>query len=145
MTVQESKAIVLRLFDEVWNEGRLATIEEVIAPAFEGHDPFAPKGLQGHEGFKQYVTQFRTAFPDVHFTIEAQIGEDDLVVTRWSAQGTFTGPFLDLKPTGKTGMVTGVTISRLADGVIREAWIQRDDLSMLRQLGAVPETTAALV
>lgn len=145
MSVQENKAVVKRYFDEVWNEGKLATIDELYALGFVGHDPFARREVQGTEGRKQYVAMFRAAFPDLHFTVEAQIGEEDLVVTRWSVRGTFTGPFMGIKPTGKPGVVTGVTIDRFAEGKFVESWIHRDDLGMLQNMGVVPELAAAPV
>src|SRR6266567_9242245 len=143
MSVQENKAVVKRLFEEVWNEGKLAAIEELISPDYVGHDPFTPEGLYGAEGYTQYIAQFRTAFPDVHLTIDTQIGEGDLVATRWSARGTFTGPFKGVTPTYKPGEVTGITITRFAAGKIVEGWMQRDDLHMLQTMGVVPELTAA--
>lgn len=142
MSVQENKALVARAIDEVWNAGKLATIEELYAPDFVAHDPFLPAAVKTRAGWGQYVTQFRTAFPDVHFTIETQIGEGAMVATRWRVRGTMSGPLLGQAPTGKTGEVTGVTIFRFAGDTIAESWVQRDDLGMLRQIGLVPEAAA---
>jgi steroid delta-isomerase-like uncharacterized protein len=142
MSVQENKSILRRIFDEIWNEGKVAVIDELYAADAVLHDPFVSKQFRGPEGIKRYTATFRSAFPDVHFTLAAMIGEEDLVVARWIARGTFTGPLLGIKPTGTSGMVTGVTIARLIGGKVVESWEQRDDLGMLRQAGVVPDPAA---
>jgi len=85
---------------------------------------------------------WRTAFPDLHFTIEAQIAEADQVVSHCTVSGTFLQPFMILglgnhAPTGKHFAVKHMHLQRLRDGQIVEHWAVREDLSMLQQLGIV--------
>jgi predicted ester cyclase len=49
---------------------------------------------------KAFVTGLRTGFPDIHFTVERQVAEHDLVASRWFIEGTHQGPFLGMPPTG---------------------------------------------
>jgi len=81
---------------------------------------------------------YRTAFPDVHFTIEDQIAEGDRVVTRWTARGTHQGPLVGIPPTSKQVTMSGIAIYRLVDGKIVEQWGVNDMLGLLQQLGVVP-------
>jgi steroid delta-isomerase-like uncharacterized protein len=133
-----NKAIERRLLDEVFNQGNLDLIDELVASDFVGHGTAAEGGDQGREAYKQFVIQMRTAFPDLRITIEDQIAEDDKVVTRWRARGTHTGVFQGIPPTGRSGEMSGVTIDRIANGKLVECWSNTDDLGLLQQLGIVP-------
>ena len=134
---EQNKAIARRGYKEIWSKGDLAVVDEIYAPNVVLHDPSAP-GVQGHEGIKQLVTMNRTAFPDLHFTIEDQIAEGDKVVTRWMAGGTHQGEFNGIPATGRKGSVTGITISRIAGGKIVEENTNWDTLGLLQQLGVIP-------
>jgi len=138
MSTEQSKAMDRRVYEEVWNGGNLAVIDELVAANYVDHDPNPTSTLEGLEGLKQSVTMYRTAFPDVHFTIEDQIAGGNTVVTRWTARGTHQGAFMGIPPTGKQAMVTGISIARVADGKFVEGWTNFDALGLLQQLGAVP-------
>jgi len=138
MSIEENKAMDRRFYEEVWNGGNLAVVDEFVAANYVDHDPQPTGALEGVEGIKQSVTMYRTAFPDAHFTIEDQIAEGDLLVTRWRARGTHQGPLMGIPPTGKPAMVTGISITRWASGKVVEGWTNFDALGLLQQLGAVP-------
>jgi len=93
---------------------------------------------QGIESFKHVINMFRTAFPDIHLTIQDEIAEGERVVHRWTMSGTQQGEFMGIPSTGKQATWTGITIVRFADGKILERWANVDILSMLQQLGAIP-------
>ncbi|HKF35863.1 MAG TPA: ester cyclase [Ktedonobacteraceae bacterium] len=138
MSIEENKAMDRRFYEEVWNGGNLAVVDEFVAANYVDHDPQPTGAVEGVEGIKQSVTMYRTAFPDAHFTIEDQIAEGDLLVTRWRARGTHQGPLMGIPPTGKPAMVTGISITRWASGKVVEGWTNFDALGLLQQLGAVP-------
>ena len=73
---EENKAIARRAFEEVWNQGKLDVIEEIFATDYVGHITGSPD-FNGPEGYKELVTMYRTAFPDIQFTIEDHIAEGD--------------------------------------------------------------------
>lgn len=81
---------------------------------------------------------FRTAFPDLHYTVEEEMAERDLVLTRFSARGTNKGPFLGNPPTGRVVNYTGFDLNRILDGKIIESWVNYDALALLQQIGLVP-------
>lgn len=136
MSAHENKALARRGIEEVFGRGNFAVADEVYANDFVGHAP--PDEIKGPEGVKPFASMFRSAFPDLQFTIEDQIAEGDKVVTRWTARGTHEGEFQGIAPTGKQVTITGITIQRIAGGRIVEGWTNRDDLGMLLQLGVVP-------
>jgi steroid delta-isomerase-like uncharacterized protein len=136
---EQNKALARRAIEEVWNQGKLAVIDELTAANAMFHDPSVPgRKFTGPEGMKQFVQIYRGAFPDVRLTINDQIAEGDKVVTRWTATGTHKGELMGIAPTNKSATVTGVDIDRYQDGKVVEAWASYDMLGMLQQLGVVP-------
>jgi predicted ester cyclase len=91
------------------------------------------------EAEKEMVQTFHSAFSDFHTTVEDRIVAGDKVVERWSATGTHQGEFLGIPATGNRVSVTGIDISRLAEGKIVEHWTEMDVMGMMQQLGAIPE------
>ena len=136
MSAEENKTIMRRIF-EVFNTGNLAVADEVIAADVVDHQ--APPGVApGRAGFKQLITMFRTAFPDIQMTIEEIIAEGDRVVARSTMRGTHRGEFMGIPPTGKQFTVTSIDIVHIAGGQGVEHWGNSDDLGMLQQLGVIP-------
>lgn len=126
-----------RRFTALFNNDDLTRIEEVLSPGFVLHGGSAGE-IVGLEQMRAFIGAYRTAFPDARSTVEDQIAEGDKVVTRWFARGTHAGGFYGLMPTGKPFAISGITIERVAGGKLAEVWVNRDDLGLLRQLGAVP-------
>lgn len=133
---EQNKQVIRRAYDEVYNKGNLATVDELIASDFVVHLP--GDDVQGPEALKGYVSSLRNAFPDLEMTIDDQLADGDMVVTRWTARGTHTGPFQGIPPTGKRASFTGVDIDRFAGGKAVECWTNTDELGLLQQLGAIP-------
>ena len=136
MSAESNKATAHRWYEEVFNGGKLALIDELFAPNFVDHDPSNP--LPGLEGVRQLVSMYRGAFPDLHMTLEDEISEGDKLVTRFVARGTQHGPLMGMPPTGKQAIVSGIDILRFEHGRIVEHWGNQDLLGMLQQLGAIP-------
>lgn len=136
MGTEDTKAITRRFINEAFNEGKLATIDEVLAADYVNH--LAGFDVVGRDGMKQFVGSYRAAFPDYSCTIEDQVAEGDKVVTRWTARGTQNGEFMGIPPTGKHVSLEGVAIDRYASGQLAETWLAADVLGMLQQLGVVP-------
>jgi steroid delta-isomerase-like uncharacterized protein len=137
MSTEDNKALVSRYFNEAWNQGSPAVIDELFAANFHAHNPGIPDG-GSREGFKQFNSVFRSAFPDLRTIRDEVIAEGDQVVTRFTAHGTQTGELQGIPPTGKPMTVTGIEIVRVSGGKIVEAWVEFDQLGMLQQLGVVP-------
>jgi steroid delta-isomerase-like uncharacterized protein len=136
MSTKENKAIIRRNYEEAFNDGNLSVLDEIVAPEFILHG--APPGSTGPEVLRQAMRSLRTAFPDGHMTVEDLIAEGDKVVARLTLRGTHSGDFQGIPPTGKQVTMTGISISRITDNKIQEYWSNRDDLEVMRQLGALP-------
>jgi steroid delta-isomerase-like uncharacterized protein len=139
MTLEQHKALARHAI-EVWSSGDVATVDEIYAPSYvnyQHHHPDSPHVIRGTEAWKNFVCEFRKAFPDFHDTIEEQVAEGDKVVTRFTSQGTQAGEFMGLPPTGKYVRWTGIVVDRIADDKIVESWGSWDMLGMLQQLGGI--------
>ncbi|HKT79806.1 MAG TPA: ester cyclase [Vicinamibacterales bacterium] len=103
---------------------------------------FLPPGLpQGVEGARLFYQSFLAAFPDARMTIDDFVAEADTVATRYSLEGTHQGEFMGVAPTGRHVTVSGISILRFNDdGKCVERWNEANLVSLLRQIGAMPNS-----
>ncbi len=138
MSTEQNKSVVSRWMDELFNKGNVSINDEILVPDYINHDPSLPKDNRSREGFKQFVSMVRSAFPDFQLNCVDQIAEGDQVVTRFSMGGTHKGEFMGIAPTNKQSPLTGISIERLAGGKVVETWVNWDALGMMQQLGVIP-------
>ncbi|MGC2529545.1 MAG: ester cyclase [Candidatus Acidiferrum sp.] len=134
----ETKAVVRRLYEEVWNKRRLEVASEVLSPSHALHDPHLSGSAVGPEAYKRVCTQFIAAFPDLQFTVEDGISEKDKVVASWIISGTHKREFRGIAATNKKITVEGITIHHVANGKIMDSYVSLDYLGMMQQLGVAP-------
>ena len=135
MSSEQNKAIVRRLFEEPW-KGNLKVVDELIDRKYVGYDPSNPEPLRGPDGFKEFVSTYRAAYPDVRITVNDQIAEGDKVATRWTGRGKHDGDLMGVAPTGKSFKANGTDIFRFNDdGKVVTHWGVFDTVGMMRQLG----------
>jgi predicted ester cyclase len=135
MSAEENKAVVRRYLEGSVG-GRVDHLDEVLAPTYRSSLPGWPP--LDREGDKQMVLAFYAGFPDLRPHIEEQLAEGDRVATRVTWQGTHTGPFQGIPPTGKAVTMPVIRLDRIQDGRIAESWVQFDALGTLQQLGVIP-------
>ena len=138
MSEEKSKAIMSR-FWEVWEQGDIDRLDELLAPDYVNHTLAAPDLPPGPEGVKEVVSMFRSGIPDLRVVIEDMIAEDDRVATRYALEGTHGGDLFGVAPTGRHLSIKSMTVERLSGGKIVEHWRVTDELDMMRQLGAIGE------
>ena len=126
-------------FAEGVNTGNFDVFDEVVAPDVVDHDP-APEQGPGPEGYKEMFRNMRSAFPDMEVTPEHMIATEDDVALAYTIVGTHDGEFLGVAPTGKRITSRGVQIGRFEEGRLVERWGSSDQLAILQQLGAEPQT-----
>jgi steroid delta-isomerase-like uncharacterized protein len=136
MTTQANRELVLRFYEEVWNQGNVGVAHEVFAPDYVRHDLRPSAALPGPEGQAKIAADFRIAFPDLRMTVDLIVAEDDLVAARWTAAGTHSGPWAEVAPTGAEVTFSGMNVFRVREGKVVELWNHRDDLGLMEQLGA---------
>lgn len=140
MSAEENKAAFRRIPEEVINTGNPDVAGEVIASDYVEHVPYPPGMPSGLEGWKLFFTMFHTAFPDMRYTVENILAEGDMVAMHVTARGTHQGEFMGVAPTGREVTWTETHIGRFENGKLAEHWGNSDDLGMMEQFGAIPET-----
>ena len=134
---EENKEIVRRWFEEVWNKGRADAIDEMFDENGIAHglsdDPSNP--IKGPTNFKPFHAVFRDAFPNMMIVIEDMVAEGDKVAARCSVSGKHEGDFRGRAATQSPVEFTGMTIVRIGNGKIVEAWNNFDFMTMNKQLG----------
>lgn len=132
-----------RWFEEVWNQGRREAIAEFLHPGCVIHD--GETDSIGPEGFHQFFDRIRGTFSEMHVAVEGIIAEGDSACVRWSCTAKHTGGALGIPPSGKTIHITGITILRVSDGKVSEAWQNWDMLGMLEQIQSVDKKAATYI
>jgi len=117
------------------NRGDVSAADKAYAADCVIHINGSPDPNLSVAGFKQMMSGLLAAFPDLRITIEDQIVAGDKVATRWVAEGTNSGSFGGVPPTGRRVRVNGLILDRVADGRIVERWEQWDQAGMMQQLG----------
>ncbi len=138
MSIEQNKQIMRRMIEEVWNQGNLATAEELFAP--DHTSPSAPQLPPGAEGVKFLVKMFREAMPDYHMDIDMMMSDENQVVARFIQSGTHTGgDLMTMKASGRKAIWTEIGVLKIKDGKIIESWYEVDMLSMIQQLNGTKQ------
>jgi steroid delta-isomerase-like uncharacterized protein len=136
---EENKQLGKRWFEEVWNEGRIGAVDELLSPEGVGFGLAEPgTEVRGPEGLKAFVRNLRDAFPDLHIAVEDMVAEGDKVAIRFRVTGTHQGNGLGFPATHRPIDITGMTIIQFADGKLVHGWNNWDQLGMMQQLGMAP-------
>ncbi len=136
MEVDAMKATVRRWILGIWDDGNFALMDELASPAYSYSAP-GRSGLKG-EAFKALVVEMRVGFPDKRNTIDFQIAEGNMVVTRGVTHGTHRGDFEGITATGRRIAVPWVIITEFGGGKIASDWEIYDVLAVMQQLGVMP-------
>jgi predicted ester cyclase len=142
---EENKAVVWRIYEELWDERNLEVADELIAQGAVNYDTGLVPRPFGPEEMKDTVRMVSAAFPDRRHELEDVFAEDDRVMARVRLSGTHEGPFMGIPPTGRRIEVGEIHVYRLRNGKAVEHRVGRDDLGAMRQLcvvaDAVPSPT----
>jgi len=144
MSTEQNKAIARRIGLEVFGQGRLQVVDEIVASDFIEHGELPPGIPAGREGLKAIASAMRKGFPDVTYTIDREIAEGDYVGVHLMVSGTNKGEMFGMPATGKHAEWAEAHFVKLVDGKLTEHWGVADMLSAFRQLGLVPTPEVAL-
>ena len=129
----DNSAVVMRWFEEVWNQRRPETIDELTCAESVCMTDQGP--IRGSEEFRQMLyLPLVGAFPDLQIEVEGVLAKGDDVVVRWTASGTHTGPGLPISPTMKPATFTGISWIRVRDGKLQEGWQTSNIAEVIRRL-----------
>lgn len=135
-TTDESRAVVEKLHREIFQQGKMDLLDQIVAKDYVVHTPTGDQTRDEH--FGEELPRFLRAFPDLQLHVEDRVAEDDKVVTRFYFTGTHKGEFAGTAPTGAEITLPGIVIERVENGKVAETWVQRNDMWLMQQLGVIP-------
>jgi len=134
LTPDGMRELVRRQIEELWGRSNPDLIPEMYAEDVVDHNPL-PGQTPGHEGLREAIRVFSTAFPDLEMTLHGVLADGDHAVDFWTFRATHLGPFAGLAPTGRRVEFHGIDVVKVRDGRIAEIWHVEDMARMLDQLG----------
>jgi len=132
-TTANNKETVRTIYEQAMNKRNLALLKEIISEDYTG-----AQGIKGPAGFEATITSLVQSFPDIRWSVQELIAEDDKVMVKWEIQGTHIGQFQHIAPTGKKVSGTGMGIYTFKDGKVVSTQVQTDRLGFLQELGVLP-------
>ncbi|HEV2763682.1 MAG TPA: ester cyclase [Pyrinomonadaceae bacterium] len=142
MSAEEDKAVVRRFVEELWNARRLDAAEELFHADCVTHQLRSGTSVapvpRGPDELKRHVLEWLEGFPDLKFTAEQMVAEAGFVTTRLRMEGTHTGAWLGVEPTGRRVQIRLMTVHRIEGGKIAEDWVLVESLGFFQQLGLLP-------
>jgi hypothetical protein len=137
VSAQQSRQLIIRYFEEVWNAGRLDVLDEIIASDYVNHSPSVANPRPGPEDLKLIVRAMREGIPDLHYEILDTVVTPDKAAIYLRVTGTHTGTLFGIAPTARTIDVRQMQIEWIRDGRIWQHWRVTDELCLMRQLGVI--------
>lgn len=134
----ENNKLTMNRFLEFINTASEALAEELISQDAIFYVPGRPDPMRGPSGYLGIIHMMRSGFPDIQWTLDELIAENDQVAARYTMHGTHKGTFFGVPPTGKSIEIGAINFYRFSDGQIIEEFGQPDLLGLLQQIGAVP-------
>ena len=138
------KRLIVRFVEELWNGRRLEVADDLFDPncrTFQLQSGAPVTSVpRGPDVMKAHILEWLSGFPDLHFTIEHMMAEADKVSSLLVMEGTHTGAWLGIPPSGKYITIRMATIHRIEHGKIVEDWVIVESLGFFQQLGVLPPT-----
>ena len=136
----EGTGLIKRFYEDVLGGGQLDLIDELTTEDLVDHEEGLPGQPSGREGVKYFISAMREAFPDIQAkAIEPTVVDGDIEAARVVLTGTHKGELMGVSPTDKTVEIESIDFVRIEDGKVAEHWGLTDTMSLMQQLGALPE------
>lgn len=127
-----------RFFEDMIGKADWSVADEILSPDVVMHHPSSPAPVAGKGAVTGFLGAFRAGFPDMNMKVENAFGDGEQIAVRWQMSGTQTAELFGIPASGKSVTVKGISILRVANGVIVEDWVAEDSLGLMVQLGLVP-------
>jgi steroid delta-isomerase-like uncharacterized protein len=135
MSITQVNTLITRYFEEVWNQGRVDVLDELLTPDYRNHSPSIPNPRPGPADLKPIVMAMRSGISDLRYQILDLIATPDKVAVYVRVTGTHTGTLFGIPATGRSIDIRQMQIEWLENGRIAQHWRVTDELALMRQLG----------
>lgn len=130
--------LAIRFFVDMIGKADWSVADEILSPDVVMHHPSSPAPVSGKASVTGFLNAFRAGFPDMNMQVENAFGDGEQIAVRWKMSGTHTADLFGIPPSGKSVTVKGISVLRIANGVVVEDWVAEDSLGLMVQLGLVP-------
>lgn len=137
MSLDHNRKLIQRYFNEVWNEGRIEVLDELLTPDYVNHSPGTPNPPAGPAGLKPIVMEMRKGISGLHYQILDLVVAEDKVMAYVRMTGVQNAELFGLPASGRSIDVRQMQIEWIRDGRICQHWRLTDDLTLLRQIGRI--------
>ena len=136
---EQLKPMVRKIFEEAYNKGNLAVLDDLIDTGYLRHQP-PMKKVQGLDAYKAFINEVRGAYSNFEIRMEEILVDGNKTVARIALTGKHTGktPTLQTPPTGKEITMLGCVVSTWENGKIVEEWVYNDYMGLTQQFGVIP-------
>ena len=142
---EQNKALVLQMYEEVWNKGNVDYVNTAFSPQFKDHPP--KRASQAPDRGRDYITtavnDYRQAMPDFHTQLVKIVAEENRVMYVGRMTGTHTGNYLRVPPSGNKVEVLRIDDFIVENGKIVERWSMFNLMAMMQQMGVMPAAPGA--
>ena len=136
----EGTGLIRRFYEDVIGKGQLDLVDTLTTEDIIDHEEGIPGQPPGREGIKFFVSAFREAFPDIRpKTVGPTMVDGNLEAAHVVLTGTHNGDLMGVAATGKTVEFGSIDMIRVEDGKVAEHWGVTDAMSLMQQVGALPE------
>jgi steroid delta-isomerase-like uncharacterized protein len=137
-TAKANEDLIRRFVTLVKNERKLDRLDEFFATDYIEHNETVASFGKGVAGYKAFLGQLFSGYPDDKVTIDQIVASDEWVAYRATESGTNKGTFLNIPATGKQATWTEIQFFRIKDGKVVEHWVDVDIFSWFQQIGIIP-------
>ncbi|MBX0324089.1 ester cyclase [Halomicroarcula sp. F13] len=130
----EANTELVRRYLDAFNRRDREAMTDILADDVVEHGPH--ETLRGVDEILEFLDVHFEAFPDYAGRTDHVVAQDDKVVVRYTVNGTHSGTYQGIEPTGHTVEWTGLVMYRIDDDEIAEIWLEADRLGLLEQLEA---------
>jgi steroid delta-isomerase-like uncharacterized protein len=134
----EHTDLMQRFYDELLSNGNLDAIDDLVTDDVVDHEQM-PGQPDGKEGVRWFAEMMSAGFSDFKATMGPSLESGDLAAAEFKITARHTGEFMGVPATDKQVEVESIDMIRVQDGKCAEHWGQFDAMSLMQQLGAIPE------
>lgn len=139
MTMTQEMTYLVDELRTAWDAQDIERLAALYAPEYEGRDVAQAEPERGPQGVVQTRVRYLQAFPDLCFTLDEVIADEDRLALNWTVRGTHRGALMHIPPTGRAIEVKGVSIYTVVRGKITRGLFIWDVAGLLRSIGLLPE------
>ena len=126
----ENNLQLMERFVEFINTSNEQLAQELVSSDATFNVPGLPEPMRGPGGYLAIIGMMRNGFPDIQWSLEDKVVEENKVAARFIMTGTHNGIFYDVLPTGKVIKVQPINFYRVSNGQIVEEYGQPDMLGL---------------